>query len=182
MSHRRTPFLAFAIPVVLLATACNRASPTAPQDPPGPAIAASTTGGAPVFGLIAGSFELVSPQGAALSGTYSGHAQSIGRRESANITVTLTGGSGEFDGVAGGVLIGSGTGAFTGEGSFSLTLQGAIPGPRGTKTMRVVLHGTSTLACSAGTVIVLQQGAGSVAGLGRVSATSSHQLTNAGCL
>lgn len=131
-----------------------------------------------IAGLIDGTLTLTAP-GGTIQGSYTGEATIRGRAERAEIAVTLTGGTGRFSG-ASGALTGRGTGAFTGEGSFSLVLTGRISTGDAGQPVAVSLRGSSAVGCVAETTVVTQEGSGSIAGAGRVTATLSHRLGSGG--
>ena len=133
-----------------------------------------------MFALEAGSLSLESPHGS-LSGDFSGAATAAGNDVTAVTTVVVTGGTGQYAG-ASGTLTGTGSGAFVGEGGFSLLLQGSILTGRGSRPFRASVRGTSALSCRDGTVVVLQSGSGTATALGRISAQMRYDITsNADC-
>lgn len=158
--------------------ACGGSSPVRPA--PVTAEAATVTAGSEiVLGLAEGTMILTSAKGS-ISGTYSGQATSAGTEEEALLTVTLTGGTGQFSGVSG-TLNGIGTGGFAGEGSFSIVMVGTVSTGQGPRLLRMSLRGTSTLSCAGETVVVTQQGTGTATALGRITASLNHAVAEAGC-
>ena len=122
------------------AAGCGRSSPTAPS---AATVVASTSsaeqapsssmrpdGGPAVTTSLHGSFEIHDDSGDGVSGTYSGTAVSSGGSERALLTMQITGGSGIYAGATGPVDA-SGTGAFSGEGSYSLSARGDVILPGG---------------------------------------------------
>jgi hypothetical protein len=173
-----------AVVVVCLFTcvaACSRSSPTQPGSVSPAGQAGSTAAVSPqTFGLSGGILGASSQKGDTLVGFYTGQT-TIGRGgETSQITISLTGGTGQFQSAAG-TLRGSGIGSFTGEGKFTLTLQGTISTSHGTRIFRAALHGTSSIACNAGSVIVTLEGNGGASRIGNLSATMTHLVTGAGC-
>ena len=141
---------------------------------------ASTSAAAVTFQLLNGTFHLVGQSGS-IDGTYTGEA-SVGRIETSTIELLVTGGSGALSGAAG-TLSGTGKGAFTGEGPFSLTVAGRLTTSSASALqLRVVVNGTSTLSCTAsGFISVTQNGTGSGPKVGSVTAAFQHQVSNTGC-
>jgi hypothetical protein len=77
-----------------------------------------------------------------------------------------------------------GTGAFLGEGEFTLSLRlaGILPQQPNTSNIQVKVSGTSALSCSdAGGIVVTLTGAGSSSKLGDLQVQFSHEIGSAGC-
>lgn len=78
-----------------------------------------------------------------------------------------------------------GTGAFLGEGEFtlSLRLKGNFPGQTNASNILVKISGTSEIACSdGGTIVITQTGSGSSSRLGDLQVQLSHEIgEGAGC-
>lgn len=142
------------------------------------------------YDLRNGSFTLTTVDGD-ISGSYSGHA-SVSSSGSANASLDLdvTSGTNKFQGATG-RLQGDGTGAFVGEGSFSVSVKGSIS----TSAVPVKFHiqatvsGTSSASCAAEGISITLPGEGSYrkggdsfGKLRGIKALLSHLVaTNAGC-
>jgi len=106
--------------VVLLTAAILGSSGVIAGHRPGPAASASS-----VVDLLDGSFTLTTSDGD-IAGVYTGSSSvSPSGRTEASLDLQVTSGTNSFQGATG-RLMGDGAGAFTGEGSFSLTLRGSI--------------------------------------------------------
>lgn len=134
------------------------------------------------FGLSAGTFALTTRDGHRLTGRYTGLERSVlGKDETASLDLHVEGGSGTFSG-ASGTLRGQGRGAFTGEGSFRLSLDGQLlTAERAVPQFHVVATGTSRVSCVNGRIVVTLQGSGSATRVGRVEFELQHEVENAGC-
>jgi len=176
----RTPAAGILLTLTVGLTAgCGQASPIQPAAP-SPSAADPAASPGIVFALDAGTLTLESPNGS-LSGDFIGEATAVGNDVTAVTTVVVTGGTGQYAGAAG-TLTGTGSGAFVGEGGFSLLLQGSILTGRGSRPFRASVRGTSALGCRDGTIVVLQSGSGTAAALGRISAQMRYDIaSNAGC-
>lgn len=133
--------------------------------------------------LGSGSFTVITPNGD-ITGDYTGLASvSSSGRVTASLIMDVTGGTQDFEGATGS-LAGDGTGAFVGEGSFSISFLGSISTTADPSAIRVhgKVSGTSSVSCSGGVISVALDGDGSFGKLGHVQAVLTHLLTNAaGC-
>ena len=136
------------------------------------------------FDLTNGTFTITSLDGD-ISGPYVGRvsvSSSRRGRSDASLSVQVTSGTGLFQGATG-TLTGDGTGAFIGEGDFSLSLRGSIMTVADPKGLRVqgTISGTTSLSCIAPTLIATLSGDGSLTTIGTAHAVLTHQIGNAGC-
>ena len=132
--------------------------------------------------LLAGSFTIADEEGDAIVGTYTGTSRFLGGgSQTASVTLQITSGSGKFAGVTGSFTL-NGVGAFADEGSFFLNGQGEVA-LAGEKRSTIVLNlrGTSVATCSSQQVLISQTATGALGHAGRVTATLSHVVGNAGC-
>jgi hypothetical protein len=183
-----TLFLAIASGLVItVAAGCSRSAPLSPDPVIGGAGADASASASPLgggqtaqFPILEGAFTITEESGATLTGTYTGTASSNGRK--ATLTVQVTGGTGAFQGATG-ALDGRGSGAFVGEGAFSLSLSGTISTNASSRAQfRTSLDGTSSVSCSAtGHIVVEQVAGGSGVKTGQLSAILRHEVGNAGC-
>lgn len=136
------------------------------------------------YDLGNGSFTMTTLDGD-ISGDYTGHVSisSFGRVK-VSLDMNVTGGTQGFLGATGS-LAGDGTGAFVGEGSFSLSLRGSVStaaDPGGFK-VRGTIAGTSRVSCSAPNISVTLTGEGSLGKPGDVHAVLTHLVvSNSGCI
>ena len=186
MSDRHTLFPAcLALTLALgAASACSRSLPTAPEAPSfssSGALASSSGDPAITFPLTDGTLILTAAKGETLTGTYTGEARFRSGVETATLAVTVTGGTAGFSGATG-TLVGDGDGAFTGEGTASLTLQGVLARADGSSfKLRTTLKGRSEVSCDDNRIRLTIRAEGTATGAGRVSAVLSHLVGNAGC-
>jgi hypothetical protein len=134
------------------------------------------------FGLLDGSFTLSTGDGSTLTGTYTGTA-SAPDSQSALLALSVTGGTGVFQG-ASGSLKGEGGGSFVGEGSFSLSLKGSVKTTQasGAIPIRGVLTGTSRASCSTDGLILLNlEATGSSPKHGALTADMHHVVSDTSC-
>jgi hypothetical protein len=136
--------------------------------------AKSTTPGI-ITPLSSGTLTVTTRQGT-LTGTYTGEE----RGSTGALTLQLTGGTGEFAG-AGGTLSGSGDGEFTGEGHFSLVLDGTFTTAAGSRKIRIGIRGTATIFCLDEVPILTLTGSGNVTGSGPSTVVATHQVANGDC-
>lgn len=172
--------------VGLAAVGCARAVPTAPdsvarvESPTSSELSEKSVVG---FDLINGSFRLTVGSDH-LAGTYTGRAQvsGSGKVETASLDLQVVSGSGAFEG-ASGTLRGDGKGAFSGEGSFSLSLDGILRTAvkRGSYPFHAATAGTSQSSCVEGRIILSLQGTGSAVQFGTVGEELSHEVGSTGC-
>lgn len=160
----------------LIVGACSGASPMSPSRSGGAVsgTAKSSTPGV-ITPLSSGTITVTTRQGT-LTGTYTGE----GRDSSGVFTVELTGGTGAYDG-ASGTLTGSGEGGFTGEGGFSLVLDGILTTAAGSRKLKINVKGTSTLSCPSEGPLLTLTGSAQVTGSGSSTALLTHQVGNLGC-
>jgi hypothetical protein len=178
----------FSVTILAAAIGCGRSTPTAPDL--APAGASPSAAVSPVdpeasgatFLLSAGTFVIIDDAGAQLSGVYTGQSGS-GHGRKTSLTLQVTNGTGALAGATG-TLDGRGSGAFTGEGSFLLSLSGSIvtdAAPKG-HTFRSNLQGVSTVSCSnTGHILVHQEGHGTSDRGRSVGAKLQHEVGNTGC-
>jgi hypothetical protein len=156
---------------------CERSSPIRPAPVTAEADGASgTAAGEIVFHLDEGTMTLTAGKGT-IQGVYAGHATGSGRDQRAQVTVVLTGGTGQFSDAFGN-LVGVGTGAFAEEGDFSIVLVGTISTPEASRHVRASVRGTSTISCLGETPVVSQEGTGAISGTGKISGTLVHHVTS----
>ena len=135
------------------------------------------------FGLVSGTFSITTASGDQLTGTYTGQAEvPASRPATASLDLRVVGGSGIFEG-ASGALRGRGTGAFTGEDAFSLSLKGSLSlaARPGAFSFQTDIVGTARVECVDEQISITLQGDGISKRFGRMTAVLSHQVTNAGC-
>ena len=198
MNVRVHSLIAYAA-ICATAVACSRSSPVAPGAAASAALLqgqqASASTGAPSKGyhgistagatisLLAGSVSIVNTDGDGISGTYTGSAQlAADGTETASLIVTISGGSGAFNGAAGRFAM-TGSGSLADEGDFALNASGdmTIAGQKSAVVM-IGLRGTSAASCDgSGHIAIAARGAGVMGRAGRVSATLHHQLGSSGC-
>jgi hypothetical protein len=145
----------------------------------------SRTGAQPSdnFDLVGGIFRVTTVNGDQLTGTYSGQATvSASRLATALLELRVVEGSGVFQG-ASGTLRGVGTGEFTGEGAFSLSLKGSLSlaAKPGASRFQTNIVGVASIACVSGQTYITLQSDATSNRFGRVSEVLSHQVANAGC-
>ena len=160
----------------LIVGACSGASPMSPSRSGG-AVSEGVKSSTPdiIIPLSSGTLTVTTRQGT-LTGTYTGE----GRGSSGTFSVELTGGTGAFAG-ASGTLTGSGDGGFTGEGGFSLVLDGVLTTSAGSRKLKIIVKGTSTLSCDNQVPLLTLTGSAQVTGSGSSSAVLRHQVGLAGC-
>ena len=179
------------------AAGCGRStpvSPTAAATPlPTAGLGAASSqpavrpaGASVVTVTLAGTFAVSNDAGDSLTGTYSGTATSSpGTTEQALLTLQITGGTGVYAG-AGGTASGEGYGAFSGEGTFSLSARGdAVLGSGKHAQITLNLAGTSVATCSVETsqIVITQTGGGTMGRAGRSTSRFQHLLSGgAGCI
>jgi cytoskeletal protein CcmA (bactofilin family) len=177
--------------------ASNQASLSEPASAGSPAsplsaahIGVASPGHAADYDLRNGSFTLSTVDGD-ISGDYTGHASvSSSGSVTASLELDVTSGTNDFQGATG-HLKGDGTGAFVGEGSFSVSVQGSIT----TSAVPVKFHvrgavsGTSFASCAAEGISITLPGDGSYrkggdsnGKLTGIKAVLTHLVAgNAGC-
>jgi hypothetical protein len=132
--------------------------------------------------LSNGSFTVTASDGS-FSGVYTGIASvSLLGRSTASLDLEVTSGTGGFSG-AQGSLSGAGTGVFSGEGSFSLGLDGFIATEADRRFhVKVDVTGTSSVSsCSSQGLSLTLQGDGVAAKIGSVQTLFRHLVGNTGC-
>jgi hypothetical protein len=136
------------------------------------------------FNLSDGSFKVTAPNGDYFRGTYTGVATvstSSPIRSTASLDLTVADGTGAFLG-AQGSLSGVGAGAFTGEGPFSLGLDGFIATTADRRFhVKVDVTGTSHVSCNPPNVILTLDGTGVAAKVGSVQTEFTHVVGTASC-
>ena len=168
--------VAFAA-VGLIAGACGGSSPLSPEPTAGLSSAAVKSSPPPVVTpLVGGTFTITTRDGT-LAGTYAGE----GRNLAGAFNVAITGGTGVFAGSSGN-MVGSGSGAFTGEGPFSLVFDGVVTTAAGARKLKISIRGTGTLSCINEVPTLTLTGAGNVTRFGPAITTATHQIGNAGCV
>jgi hypothetical protein len=153
-------------------------------------IGAAPGGSTGDYDLRNGSFTLTTADGD-ISGDYTGHASVASSGSvTASLDLDVTSGTNKFQGATG-HLKGDGTGAFVGEGSFSVSIQGSIV----TTAIPVKFHvrgavsGTSVASCAAEGISITLPGDGSYrkggdsnGKLSDIKALLTHLVVgNAGC-
>jgi hypothetical protein len=202
--------LSFLMFVLVTATTACSGSMTAPDQASNqPSLSEPSSAGSPASPLSAapigvaspghasadydlrnGSFTLTTVDGD-ISGSYTGHASvASSGSATASLDLDVTSGTNKFQGATG-HLKGDGTGAFVGEGSFSVSLQGSIT----TSAVPVKFHvrgavsGTSFASCAAEGISITLPGEGSYrkggdanGKLSDIKALLTHLVVgNAGC-
>ena len=184
-----------------LVAGCTTQAPTAPGLVGAPAIAGVTEGQvvspaavsgarAPAAARVVRTFDLREGQltlsladGTSLAGTYHGvaTAPSTGQAK-ATLEGIVTGGTGMFDGATG-AISGAGTGAFSGDGPFSVSLRVSVTTADGsTRSLRVALKGTTTSTCTTtAPPRMFLDGEGTVQGAGAASGRLEHDLGTRVC-
>ena len=138
------------------------------------------------FPLLNGMFTITTQGGAQLIGTYVGEIIApIHGRTSVTLQLTVTDGTGEFDG-ASGSLEAKGSVDLADDGTFVLSsLRGVLPTtaePSGIM-FRTTVSGTTSLSCSsAGRIILTLRGQGTGGRVGRFDAELSGEIGNTGCV
>jgi hypothetical protein len=187
--------------VSLGAAGCTRVAPTAPDSIEGSPAASASTGldsgefagsatpsqlsekSVVSFELMSGSFSMT-VGGDYLAGTYTGRAEDSGsgKGDTASLDLQVASGSGAFRG-ANGTLRGYGKGAFTGEGAFSLSLDGVLrtSAKRGASPLHAMTTGTSSASCLNGRILITLQGTGFAAQSGDVEQQLRHEVGNTAC-
>jgi hypothetical protein len=184
--------------VVVMAAGCSPGQLMAPS-PIGSSVDASRRQAAPpsatsnlvaslnarsfdTFGLEAGVFTLTFSEGQ-ITGTYDGQAAvpSSGRAN-AVLDLEVTNGTGVFQGATGS-LTGAGTGAFTGQGDFSLSLDGLVSttAQPGGFSLRLKIRGSSVVAGVSQRIRPSLVGNGQAGRFGDLTGALSHDVGNAGC-
>ena len=139
------------------------------------------------FPLLNGMFTVQISQNGSVTGTITGRYTGVASASSSGrATATLEPEVRRLTGAAGGLvdLEAEGTGAFLGEGEFTLTLRlaGSFPDQPNASNIQVKISGTSAISCSdAGTIVVTMTGTGSSARLGDLRVELRHELGSAGC-
>ena len=185
--------LATLVLITMSAAACGRSSPVAPDaaaartdaaaSAPSASLAAKPGSGvapsAARFPLSAGTFTIAGRKGARVSGIYTGETIELNGVSTTTLRLEVQNGTGGMAGAAG-VLEGKGSGAFTGEGKFTLQVSGSLAtdGKKKSK-FRASVQGSSTLACADGHVIVSLHADGPDAT--KSGADMQHEVGNAGC-
>ncbi len=132
--------------------------------------------------LFDGSFTLTTSDGD-IAGVYTGHSSiSPSGRSDASLDLQVTGGTNLFQGATGS-LTGNGTGAFSGEGSFSLIFRGSISTAADPTRFRVrgKVSGTSSASCASQITAITLEGDGAFGMLGDVHAVLTHLVGGSGC-
>jgi len=174
MRHRDWRSLVAFTAAGLIVGACSDASPMSPSRSDG-AVALSTTSSTPGVALSSGTLTVTTRQGT-LTGSYTGE----GNGPAGTFSVAITGGTGAFAG-ASGTLTGDGQGGFIGEGGFSLVLDGVVTTAAGSRKMKIIVKGTSTLSCVNQVPLLTLTGSAQVSGSGSSSAVLTHQVGNLSC-
>jgi hypothetical protein len=185
--------LAILVLVTMTAAACGHSSPAAPDGAaaatdaamaPSATLAAKPGSGAAAlaaatFPLSAGTFTIAGRKGAQISGVYSGETTYSNGVSTTTLRLEVQSGTGGLAGAAG-ILEGKGSGAFTGEGKFSLLVSGFLStdGKKKSK-FNASVQGSSTVACADGHVIVSLH-ADAPDGV-KSGAEMQHEVGNAGC-
>ena len=186
---------------LVAAASCARSAPTGPDSVvlaeaqtsstptvPGAALGATASSGlargsVTSFDLSAGTFALTTSDGDRLFGNYTGRAdvRPSAKNATASLTLHVEGGTGAFYGATG-TLRGEGKGAFTGEGSFWVSLAGQLlTGDHVAFPFHVVATGTSRLSCVNERLLLTLHGSGSAGRFGKVELELRHLVENAGC-
>jgi hypothetical protein len=173
---------------MVTAAACGHASPAAPDtataradaalagQPPG--LAAKPTAAA-TFPLSGGTFTITGRKGTQISGVYTGETSMSNDVSATTLRLEVQGGTGSLAGAAG-VLEGKGTGAFTGEGKFSLVVSGFLSTDDKKKSkFTATLQGWSTIDCDNGLVVISLHA--DRPDNTKSSAEMRHIVGNAGC-
>jgi hypothetical protein len=134
------------------------------------------------FPLLNGSLRAVLTEGSSTVGTigggYSGTSSNASSgRETATLGVRIRQKTGVVSGVT--TVKADGSGAFTGEGEFTLSLSLVTSEDR---TVVTKVRGTSAISCTAeGRIRVTMTGTGSAPRLGTVSVQLQHEVGNTNC-
>lgn len=137
------------------------------------------------FSLLNGSFTLTlrAADGTAgtVTGTYTGQAvAAVPGQTTAALTLNITGRTGVGSIVSG--IQAEGTGAFIGEGNFSLSLALALATTKSPDTSRATLRGTSQVSCSAShQILVTQHGTDATPKFLEITIDLRHEVGQAGC-
>jgi hypothetical protein len=180
--------LATLVFVAMTAAACGHSSPAAPDaatasaDAPlaaqTPELAAKPTAAA-TFPLSEGTFTITGRKGTQISGVYTGETTMSNDVSATTLRLEVQGGTGSLAGAAG-VLEGKGTGAFTGEGKFSLVVSGFLSTDDKKKSkFTASLQGWSTIDCDNGLVVISLHADGP--DNAKSGAEMRHIVGNAGC-
>jgi hypothetical protein len=134
------------------------------------------------FTLSNGSFTVTASNGDFFGGAYTGLASvSPSGRTTATLDLDVTSGTGGFSG-AQGRLSGVGTGAFNGEGTFSLGLDGFIVTAADRRFhVKADVAGTSSVSCSSQVLSLMLHGDGVAAKVGNVQTLFTHLVGNTNC-
>ena len=138
---------------------------------------------ADTFDLMGGVFVLTFADGDQIEGFYGGQAAvSPPSRSTARLNLTVTSGTGAFDGATG-TIDGDGIGVFVGEGNFSLSLDGLVvtAGRPDPVRVRAKIHGTSMIGCAQTGILARLDGAGSAGRFGDIHGVFQHVVGNSGC-
>ena len=182
--------LAAVLMTCIAATACS-SGPAAPSAISGPAsVSAGMTALEPAaskgvvsFPMLGGIFTFTFSNGDSISGAYTGEASvSNPGADVAVLNLTVTGGTGAFAG-ASASLTGSGRGAFSGEGDFSLSVKGSLSTNAAPKALSFAaqIKGESVASCGEQRIALTLNGDGAAPKLGSVVATLRHEVGNTGC-
>lgn len=138
------------------------------------------------FPLLNGTFTVELRQNGSvigsITGSYTGVASATNSgRATASLEPVVRGRTGAASGLVD--LEATGTGAFLGEGEFtlSLRLKGNFPGQTNASNILVKISGTSEISCSDGTIVITQAGSGSSSRLGDLQVQLRHEIGSAGC-
>jgi hypothetical protein len=137
------------------------------------------------FPLLNGSFSLTlraaDETAGTIKGTYTGEAvASVPGNTNAALDLHISETSGVGSTITG--LQADGTGAFVGEGDFTLSLALASPATKSPDGPRATLRGTSRISCSASHLIVVtQHGTDSTPKFLEITIDLQHQVGHTGC-
>jgi hypothetical protein len=137
------------------------------------------------FPLLNGSFTLrlraAGGSAGTIKGTYTGQAvASVPGNTNATLDLHISETSGVGSTITG--LQADGTGAFVGEGDFTLSLALASPATKSPDGSRATLRGTSRLSCSASHLIVVtQHGTDSAPKFLEITIDLQHEVGLTGC-
>ena len=163
--------------------------PTFPSDLGGPptVLDVSDQRVGPTFTLLNGTFTVEVRQNGSVIGSISGRYTGVASATSSGrATASLETEVRRVTGAVGGLVDfdAEGTGAFLGEGEFTLTLRlsGSFPQQPNASTIHVKITGTSTISCIDGTVVITMTGTGSSPRLGDLQVQLRHEIgEGAGC-
>ena len=161
--------------------------PTFPSDLGTPRTALEDASTARVtFPLLNGTFTVELRQNGSVIGSITGRYTGVASAtNSGRATASLEPQVRRRTGAASGLvdLEAAGTGAFLGEGEFtlSLRLKGNFPGQTNASNILVKISGTSEISCRDGTIVITQTGSGSSSRLGDLQVQLRHEIGSAGC-